>query len=154
MFLPVYLANNDATTTPTSAASTTATTAATTAATSDTTSATTSVATSAATTAATTVSVTEASDEPSEFKILHCNNPDTKRAEMKVEVSKTFLFRNGGLNETWAAGFEEETTDVYTKTIQASDLVLDTESTDPDSKLEILELGDKLFFQIFTLAIQ
>ena len=77
---------------------------------------------------------TSATVDPSEFKIIHCNNPDTLKAEMKIEVSKTFLFRNGGLDEAWATGFEEEATGVYTKIVQAADLELDNESNDPDGK--------------------
>ena len=58
--------------------------------------------------------------EDSEFTILHCNNPTSMKAEMKVEVSSMFLLRNGGLDATWADGFTEETvgdSTIYTKII-------------------------------------
>ena len=76
--------------------------------------------------------------EDSEFTILHCNNPVSMKAEMKVEVTSTFLLRNGGLDATWADGFVEETvgdSTIYTKIIEANDLDLGTKDGDDDSKL-------------------
>ena len=76
--------------------------------------------------------------EDSEFTILHCNNPTSMKAEMKVEVSSMFLLRNGGLDATWADGFTEETvgdSTIYTKIIEANDLILEEKDDDPDSKL-------------------
>ena len=60
------------------------------------------------------------------------------KAEMKVEVSSTFLLRNGGLDATWAAGFAEETvgdSTIYAKIIEANDLDLTQKTGDDDSKL-------------------
>ena len=74
--------------------------------------------------------------EESEFSILHCNNPNTMRAELKVQVQARFLARNGGLEAAWADGFTEEETDVFTKVIEANDLVLSEKSGDTDSKLK------------------
>ena len=76
--------------------------------------------------------------EDSEFTILHCNNPVSMKAEMKVEVSSTFLLRNGGLDATWADGFAEETvgdSTIYAKIIEANDLNLEEKDGDVDSKL-------------------
>ena len=74
--------------------------------------------------------------EESEFSILHCNNPTTMRAEMKVQVQARFLTRNGGLEATWADGFTEEDTGVFTKIIEANDLVLSEKDGDTDSEFE------------------
>ena len=80
------------------------------------------------------------SAEESEFSILHCNNPKTMRAEMKVKVQARFLTRNGGLEATWADGFTEEDTGVFTKIIEANDLVLEEKAGDTDSEFETLNL--------------
>ena len=74
------------------------------------------------------------SAEDSEFSILYCNNPDTMRAELKVQVEARFLSRNGGLEASWADGFTEETSGVFTKVIEAADLVLTEKSGDTDSE--------------------
>ena len=74
--------------------------------------------------------------EESEFSILHCNNPTTMRAEMKVKVQARFLTRNGGLEASWADGFTEEDTGVFTKIIEANDLVLSEKDGDTDSEFE------------------
>ena len=79
---------------------------------------------------------TDVADD-SEFTILHCNNPNSMNAEMKVEVSSTFLNRNGGLEATWADGFQEESVgddSIYTKVIAANDLILEEKDDDADSK--------------------
>ena len=77
----------------------------------------------------------------SEFTILHCNNPTSMKAEMKVEVSSMFLMRNGGLDAMksgkWGEGFAVETvgdSTIYTKIIEANDLILTEKNDDPDSK--------------------
>ena len=80
------------------------------------------------------------SAEESEFSILHCNNPKTMRAEMKVKVQARFLTRNGGLEATWADGFTEVDTGVFTKIIEANDLVLEEKAGDTDSEFETLNL--------------
>ena len=74
--------------------------------------------------------------EESEFSILHCNNPNTMRAEMKVQVEARFLARNGGLEASWADGFTEEETGVFTKVVEANDLVLSEKSGDTDSEFK------------------
>ena len=75
--------------------------------------------------------------QDSEFTILHCNNPTTMKAEMKVEVAQEFLDRNGGLEASWAEGFAlEPTTGIYAKIIEAKDLTLEEKEDDNDSKYE------------------
>ena len=99
--------------------------------------------------------------EESDFSILHCNNPTTMRAEMKVKVQARFLTRNGGLEATWADGFTEESTGVFTKIIEANDLVLSEKDGDTDSEFKTLNLDDKsgnskenYHFKIITWAIK
>ena len=77
------------------------------------------------------------------------------RAEMKVKVQARFLTRNWGLEASWADGFTEEETGVFTKIIEANDLVLSEKAGDTDSEFEttILKINLQTLTKIIILRL-
>ena len=56
------------------------------------------------------------------------------KAEIKVQVQSNFLARNGGLEANWARGFQEEEPGIFTKVIDANELILEQKLDDQKSK--------------------